>query len=77
MTTITPKMHEQPQRDALILSYLNSVDSLLRHYAASTRLDYDDLRHVHRSSLLMPVCSNPTHGASTGSWQRRPWPLLP
>ena len=31
-------------RDALILIYLNHVDPLLRKYAASTRMDYEDLR---------------------------------
>ena len=31
-------------RDALILTYLNHVDGLLHKYAASTRMDYEDLR---------------------------------
>lgn len=35
---------EPPSRDALILIYLNHVDGLLRKYAASTRMDYEDLR---------------------------------
>jgi RNA polymerase sigma factor (sigma-70 family) len=35
---------EPPSRDALILSYLKHVDGLLRKYAASTKMDYEDLR---------------------------------
>jgi len=64
MTTITPKMQQPPQRDALILSYLNSVDSLLRRYAASARLDYDDLRQdavltIMHCLEVQPNAANP------------------
>lgn len=44
MTTITPKTQQPVHRDALILTYLNHVDGLLHKYAASTRMDYEDLR---------------------------------
>jgi DNA-directed RNA polymerase specialized sigma24 family protein len=43
---------QQSSYEALVLSYLDDVNGLLRAYAASARLDYDDLRQEAALTIM-------------------------
>ncbi len=66
----------ETQRNALILSYLNHVDNLLRRFAVSAHLDYDDLRQdavlvIMHCLELKPEQQNMLHGyIYTSIWRR-------